>query len=177
MDSNESSNETLLNAELGITEGHFRLSRADELKLAAFRMFSQAKRRVDIFSYDLDPRVLSDRNIELALSNLARRSRYSEIRLLVFETRQLQSYDHRLVSLAQQLSSYISIRVLAKDFQQIPYAFYLVDDHGFIYRPNHSEYHAQVFFKDAHKAAEYRKQFEEMWQQSRIASELRALSL
>jgi hypothetical protein len=171
------SEDELLNAELGVTEQPFFISRATELQLATYRLFAQAKRRVDIFSYDLDPRVLSDRNIESAISSLARKSRYSEIRLLVFSTRQLQSYDHRLVSLSQQLSSFITIRELAKDFEQTPFAFYLVDDCGLIYRPNHSEYTAQVYFNEKLKVAEYRKQFEDMWQHSRIASELRALSL
>ncbi len=171
------SEEALLNAELGITEENFAVSRASELKLASYRMFAQAKHRIDILSYDLEPRVLSERNIEQAISQLARRSRYSEIRLLVFDTRQLQSSDHRLVSLSQQLSSFISIRVLAKDFQQIPYGFYLVDDAGVIYRSSHSDYDAKIFFNDKNKVREYRKQFDEMWQQSRVASELRALSL
>lgn len=177
MSASEFSEDSLLNAELGITEENFAVSRASELKLASYRMFAQAKRRIDILSFDLDPRVLSDRNIEQAVSQLARRSRYSEIRLLVFDTLQLQSSDHRLVSLSQRLSSFISIRVLAKDFQQTPYGLYLVDDAGLIYRSNHSEYQAKVFFNDMNKVKEYRKQFEEMWEQSRLASELRALSL
>ncbi len=168
---------SLLNAELGVTDNPFHLDRSADLKLAIYRMFSLAKHRINIFSYDLEPRILSERNIESAIKTLARRSRHSEIRILVFDTTALQKIDHRLVALSQELSSFVSIRVLSKDFQQIPYSFHLVDDHGLVYRSNHSEIESLVSFNSPSRVREYRKEFTEMWEHSRVASELRSLSL
>ncbi len=167
----------LLNAELGVTDDPFRVNRISDIQVACYRMFSQAKRSLDIFSQELDPRILSERSIEKAVSELARRSRYSTIRILVFDTLGLQSANHRLVSLSQSLSSFIKIKVLANDFQHIPYTFYLVDDCGVIYRPLHAELETQVYFNQPNKVTDLRKQFSDMWEQSRVASELRSLSL
>ncbi|NVJ62424.1 MAG: hypothetical protein HWE27_18695 [Gammaproteobacteria bacterium] len=167
----------LLNAELGETNDVFRLSRVGELKLASYRMFAQAKKTIDIFSYDLDPRVLSDREIEQAVLTLVKRSRHSRVRMLVFETTALQGVDHRLISLLQSFSSYITLKVLSKNYQTIPFSFYLVDDAGLIYRSNHNELETQVFFNEKLKVKDYQKQFDEMWEQSRIASEFRTLGI
>ncbi|WP_144395557.1 hypothetical protein [Pleionea sediminis] len=168
---------TLLNAELGETETPLHLDRSSELKLACYRMYSLAKKRIDILTYDLEPRILSEREIEQALKEFIRQSRHTEVRILVFDTTMLQKVDHRLVALAQAFPSYVSIRVLAKDFQQIPYSFHLVDDSGLIYRTNHSELESLVSFNSKLKVREYRKEFNEMWEHSRVASELRSLSI
>lgn len=167
----------LLNAQLGETDGAFRVNRIAELKLASYRMFAQAKRSIDIFSYDLDRRILSDREIEQAVVSLVKRSRHSRVRMLVFDTVALQSADHRLISVLQSFSSYVSLKVLAKDYQTIPFSFYLVDNSGLIYRSNHNELEAHVCFNDKLKVKDYQKQFDEMWDHSRVASEFRTLGL
>ncbi|WMS88001.1 hypothetical protein [Pleionea litopenaei] len=172
-----SSENDLINAELGVTSEPFRASRVAELKLASYRMFAQAKKQIDLFSYDLDPRVLSDRDIEAAISRLVRRSRQSQVRMMVFETQLLQSADHRLIALMQNLSSYIHLKVVSKEYQQLPFSFYLVDDSGLIYRPNHQQLESQIYFNEKLKVRDYRKQFDEIWEQGRIASEFRTLGI
>lgn len=177
VDTNQSLEQTLSSAILGETDDEFRVNRLSEIQAVSQQMFSQAKRQVDIFSVDLDPRVLSQRSIEQTLAKLARSSRQSTIRLLIFDVLSLQSIDHRLVDLSQNLSSYVSIKVLANDYQHLPYNYYLVDDAGLMYRSNHKELETQVSFNAKLKVREYRKQFNDMWEQSRIASEFRNLSI
>ncbi|NVK89527.1 MAG: hypothetical protein HWE13_15420 [Gammaproteobacteria bacterium] len=170
-------NDALINAELGTTDDPFRVDRAADLKLACYRMFAQAQQSVNLFTYELDPRVLSDREIESVLAKLARRSRHTQIRMMVYDTTSLQSNNHRLIGLYQALSSYVAIKVVAKEHQQIPYSFYTVDDCGLIYRPNHHEFESQIYFNDKLKTKDYRKQFEEYWEQGRVASEFRVLGI
>ncbi|MCO7222788.1 hypothetical protein [Pleionea sp. CnH1-48] len=143
----------------------------------ALDMFKQAKRTVDIFSADLDPQVLNDRSIEKALSDLARRSRYSQIRLLVYTIRPMLQCQHRLITLYQSLSSYVHIRVVPAQLQQAPYAFYLADERSLVYRPFYTQTEGEGRLDAPLEVKERRQFFDELWQQSEIASELRVLGI
>ncbi|MEE4246757.1 MAG: hypothetical protein V2I33_15200 [Kangiellaceae bacterium] len=166
-----------LNAELGISNHDFHLDRASELKLVSFRMMSQAKRQINIFSRDLDPRILNDRSLERALTKFCRRSRFARVKILIHDPKAIQRQDHRLISLAQNLSSYVTIKAVAKDYLELPFTYYTVDDYGLMYRTVHDDYSTKINFYQPLRVKELNKQFEEIWQQSRVASEFRTLSL
>jgi predicted GNAT family N-acyltransferase len=95
-----------------------------------------ARRNLRIYSYRLDHEVFDSAELADAISELARRGRYSEIRILVSDSRPMVQRGHRLLQLSRRLSSAIAIRVLA-EHPELPEATYLVrDNDGVVYKPD-----------------------------------------
>ncbi len=165
------------NATLGQDDQKHLITRASEQTECISQLCAQSSQQIDVFSYSLDPMVLNHRSIELQMSAFARKNRQSMIRLLIIDPLALQSVNHRLVSLSQNLSSFVSIRVVPDDYKNIPYNYMLFDRYGYIYKSIHTQLEATVCFKDTLKVKELHKEFDEIWQLSRIASEFRALGI
>jgi phosphatidylserine/phosphatidylglycerophosphate/cardiolipin synthase-like enzyme len=165
---------TLDNALLG-EAADFALHNSNDNRLAALRLISQAHRTIHVFSRDLEPRVFDDAAITDALSALARRHRSSHVRLLVADVGAPQRSGHRWLELVQKLSSKIDVRVVHDDHQHHPFCFLIADQSGLLYRSNATEYDGEVHFHAPLMCLEKLKFFDEVWQISRPASELRRL--
>lgn len=166
---------TLSTAKIGVDDLAQALHNSNEHKAAALALFSQGKRNAFIYSRDLDPRILDDVRIANALSELARYSRYSRIEVLVTEVDDVMARGHRWLELFQRLSSKIEVRVIHEDYLQTPFVFSIVDECALLYRSNAAEYEGYVHFNDRHACAQKMIHFREVWQVSRVASELRRL--
>ena len=147
------------------------------MKQAAYQLISQTQQKLCLYTRDLDPYLLSNRHIERAVANIAKSSRTSEVRILVFDVPAIQSSQHRLISVAQSLSSYVKIKRVADDYHHLPFSFYLADNSGILYRPIHTQYTGEAWFNHKIMVNEKQKLFDDIWEQSQVASELRALSL
>jgi len=77
------------------------------------------------------------------------------------------------VALAQRLSSFIEIRVPAREYDDYNAAFLLVDGTGLIYRTLSDRYEGTVDFNDPRRAQDLGRQFEEMWQTASPDANLR----
>lgn len=165
---------TLAHAKLGET-GDFALHTSTDNRLAALQLIRQAQRTLHVFSRDLDPRVFDDVEVSDALSALARRHRSSHVRLLVADVGPAQRNGHRWLELFQRLSSKIDVRVIHDDHQHHPFCFAVADQSGLLYRSNAAEYSGEVHFHAPLACLEKLKFFDEVWQMSRPASELRRL--
>lgn len=170
----ELSSAQLSTAQLG-EAADFALHSSTDNRLAALRLISQAQRHIHLFSRDLDTRVFDDADITNALSALARRHRSSHVRLLVAEVGTAQRNGHRWLELAQRLSSKIDIRVVHEDHQHHPFCFLVADQSGLLYRSNAAEFVGEAHFHAPLRCLEKLKFFDEVWQISRPASELRRL--
>ncbi|MEP5764730.1 MAG: GNAT family N-acetyltransferase, partial [Halieaceae bacterium] len=102
----------------------------------ALELARTARRHLRIYSYRLDPDVFDNGEMVSALTALARRGRFSEIRILISDAKPMAQQGHRLLSLARRLSSTISIRVLT-EHPELPDATYLVrDGDGVVFKPD-----------------------------------------
>ncbi|PHS15664.1 MAG: hypothetical protein COA86_13355 [Kangiella sp.] len=149
----------------------------ESLKLATLNLFKQSKRLIQIYSFSLDKRILNNREIELTMTKLLRTSRYAKIQCLIYDEKELQGFDHRIVSLAQRFTSFIEIRVIPEDLKNTNAGYYIVDKQFMIYRSNRENYEALLFKQRQIEVKDKIKHFEDVWQQSRPASFLRALHL
>ncbi|MFN4289267.1 MAG: hypothetical protein ACK4E7_00135 [Permianibacter sp.] len=167
--------ETQLNAAILGETADFALHSSTDNRLAALRLIRQAQRHLYLFSRDLDPRVLDDPDITSALSALVRRHRSSHARLLVADVGPAQRNGHRWLELVQRLSSKIDVRIIHDDHQHHPFCFMVVDQNGLLYRSNAADFAGEVHFHAPLPCLEKLKFFDEVWQISRPASELRRL--
>ena len=156
---------------------HRLLTSLAELRGASEELFREAKHKIQLYTHNLDPRVLSFPRLEQILLNFIRRSRYSRVEILIYNEQNLTNSDHRLVKLAQNFASYVSIRVVPKDFHENPFAFYLVDGRHLLYRTLAERYETEYLTLPNSKLKEKARLFTDIWQQSDPASHLRALHL
>jgi hypothetical protein len=163
-------------AELG-REGHYALQDAEDNHQAVLRLLQGAKRILRLFSRDLDPRIFDHVDVCDAISALARRHPQSRVLLLVFDAESPLRNGHRLVTLSQKLSSKIEARVVADEYTHLPFSFMTVDDRGLLYRSLASEFAGEVDFNQPIGVKDRVKQFDEIWGQSRVASEWRRLHI
>jgi len=148
-----------------------------QLKQETNDLFGYAKQRIQIYSHDLDPRILNNRETEQQLIRFIKKSRSCKVQILIYDEQFLRGIDHRLVALAQRFTSYIEIKIVAKDYHENPFGFYLVDGRTMIYRNNVEKYEAEIFHMPHFAIKDKSKLFESIWQSSSPASFLRALHL
>jgi hypothetical protein len=143
----------------------------------AAELASTARRHLRIYSYQLDHEVFDSPDMADALSALARRSRYSEIRILVSDARPMVQRGHRLLQLARRLSSIVHIRVLA-EHPELPDSTYLVrDNNGVIYKPD--DIGRTGFFESDSRASakKFVEGFDALWRLGERDPRLRQLTL
>ncbi|TQV84442.1 hypothetical protein [Aliikangiella coralliicola] len=144
---------------------------------STYDYFSTAKQKIQIYTRNLDPRVLNSRELEQSLSRFIRSSRFVKVEILITEERNLQGIDHRLVSLAQKYTSFVSIKVIPKDYHENHFAFYLIDGRTLIYRNVADRYESEIHQLPSSHLKQKTKYFDEVWEKSSPAIHLRALHL
>lgn len=149
----------------------------EELKLEAISLFKSTKQKIQIYSSNLDPRILNHPRIELAIKTFVRSSRYARVEILIYDERNLQNVDHRLIRLTQIFTSSIQIKIVAKNFQNNPFAFYLIDQRRMLYRSNGERFETEFLQVPNAKVNQKSKLFDDIWQQSDPAIHLRALHI
>ena len=137
---------------------------SDACRLAALSMVRQAARSIEIVSRQLDPQMYDNRDFCEAVSQLVTSSRRARVRALVRFTDPVVKRGHRLVTLSQRVSSFIEMRVPAREFDEYNAAFLIVDGAGVIYRTLSDGFEATVNFNSARMTQELSRQFESMWQ-------------
>ncbi len=162
---------------LGISDSEIEIDTVEANRALALAMVGQAALTLEIFSRELDGRLFDNTAFVEAVSDLARAHPHSRIRILVRNTDAIVKQGHRLVELARRLSSSIEIRVIHPDYQQRNSAFLTVDNVGWMFREHADRYECQANFNHAGRARELVDEFNEIWEHSSPASELRRLHL
>ncbi len=160
---------------LGEDETTISATIASEHRDLALSMTQQATRGILIFTRDLDPAVYDTPEFLEAASTLARRSPHSYVRILVQDSARASREGHRLVSLAQRLSSRVEIRKPPREYQEYNQAFFIADETGYIRRPLADRYEGVARFKDRLAARELALFFREVWERSHADRQLRRL--
>lgn len=165
------------NHRLGQTNELLSLESAADHRTVTLAMAQQGARTLHIFTRDLDHAVFDTPEFEEAASRLARDSQYSRIRILVQDSSAAVRRGHRLVGLAQRLSSKIEIRKPVAEYADVNRAFFVADETGYITRQLADRYEAVANFCDRLAARDLVAFFTEVWERSQQDSQLRRLHL
>lgn len=153
------------------------LEGAQALAASAVELVPTALRRVRILSTSLEPAVFDNDRVRDCLLALATSHPQAEVRLLVRNPRPLVQGSHRLVKLAQRLSSLVLLRRLAAD-SATPEDELLVTDGGGLLCWQQGRPPLGYAIRYAPRAArQLTETFDELWHQSHEVTELRTLSL
>lgn len=162
---------------LGTTDEELELARGDEVRAVCLALAQQARRTLDIVSRDLDPALYDNADFAGALRELVVNSRRAQIRVLLLDSAPVIGRGHRLVELAQRLSTYISIRIPSHEHKDLNEAWLTADAAGFLHRRFSDRYEATANFADRRQATALVNRFDEIWQRAQPDGNLRRLHL
>ncbi len=162
---------------LGKTRAEVSIESAEENRNAAISLVSQARHTINIFSQELDEKLYDNEAFEKHIFELATRHRSVEIRILVQDSSLAIRNSHRLVKLAQRLTSSILIKKPARQFKDTQSAFLTVDGIGMLYRiqGGSRNYKASVNFMSPQRTGKLDDFFTEVWEQSDPDPQVRRL--
>ncbi len=158
---------------LGSDSGRF----GAERRATALDLAQQCRRQLRLLSNDLDHELFDSSEFADALTQLARHSRYSEIRILVVDVRPIVQRGHRLLELQRRLSSTIQLRRADCDAIDIKENFLVADQRGVLCYSLQAPEKAWSDYNNRPAAEDYSAQFDELWQRSIDDPELRLLHL
>ena len=143
----------------------------------ALQLARQATREILIASYDLDSRIYSNSEFADALASFVRGHRDARVDILVWKTAPAVKQGHRLIDLAQRLTSSIHIHEPDRVHKDFIESFMVVDGTAYFRRPLADRFdgvaqpHAPLIARDL------RERFLEMWERSTPCSEFRRLRI
>lgn len=142
---------------------------------AALTVARAARRDIAIFSYDLEPELYDTPEFAAELKRLALSSRFARIRILVQDPARAVKEGHRLVTLAQYLSSFVKIRVPNPDDHNLVEAFLLADEQAALYRTVHDRWEAVLETGGSRLARLKLRLFDGLWLRSDEHPDLRRM--
>ena len=153
---------------LGETVEEIHIDGAEENRSAAASLIQQARISIDIFSQDLDAELYNNMEIEQSIFNLVRRHPNTRVRILVQDSRIAVRNGHRLIKLAQNLTSSVFINTPSGEFKTERCAFLVVDQLGILYRVSASNrnYKAILNYMSPQRAGKLTDYFNESWEHS-----------
>jgi predicted GNAT family N-acyltransferase len=160
----QDSTDELFLAQLGETTQLYQLNTIDDHQIHATSMLRQAKRYLSIFSHNLDPQIFDTPAFIDATKKLAMRSRFSRIRILLQDNTLAVQQGHRLVELAQRLSTAIEIRIPGEEYREHAENFLLVDDVGYLHRKQASNLLGTACYNDRYRVNRMLALFDEAWE-------------
>jgi predicted GNAT family N-acyltransferase len=150
----------------------------DQAIAAVLDLLAEARHGVVVHHRDLWRGVLDHEDVVDALRRLATSGRGTELRFLLGDPDQVQRDGHRLVPLAQRLTSAIHLRVPVEDPDRAyPSAFLANDVGGYLMLPLVERHEGRGSTCNPGTSRQLVRYFDEVWDRSTPATALRSLGL
>lgn len=153
------------------------ISGAEQNRQLALELARQARREILIASYDLDTRLYSNQEFIDALSTFVRAHRYAHVHILVWNKEPAIKHGHRLIELAQRLSSRIKIHEPDPVHAEFIESYMVVDGIAYFRRPQADCMEGVACFLAPIIARNLKDHFHTMWERSTPSSEFRRLKI
>lgn len=142
---------------------------------AALSLINQARRHIDLFTYNLDPRIFDNAEIVNALKQFIKISPNSRFRVLITDPSYIIKHGHHFIELARQFSSFIELRQTHEEYRTTLFNFLIVDEKALLYRPHRTEYYGIVNYNAKFESKQQRIFFNTVWERSEPISDLKQL--
>ena len=145
---------------------------------AVKKIIQMADQRIAIFSQRLEPLLYNHQEICDLLSELARKNRHSNVRILALQTKSVAADGHCLIHLAQRLSSFIQIhQPTTAELRHFSESWIIADDHSICEINNPERYEGTLI---EHNRLHVRTQlefFDHAWENSETDQNTRRLNI
>lgn len=135
-----------------------------------------ALRSIKIFTPDLQRDLYDNDRFRDNLLKFVRGNRHAKIQILVNDSSFAIHQGHRLIRLAQQLTTAMQIRNTPEDYQETNMAFILIDHSDFIFKPNSSSTTA-LHTSCKHRGNKLNEFFTPAWEHAVLDPQIRQISL
>jgi hypothetical protein len=153
------------------------ISSAEQNRQLALTLAQRARREILIASYDLDARIYSNQEFVDALSAFARSHRNTQVHILVWHSEPAVKQCHRLIGLAQRLSSHIKVHEPDRVHAEFIESYMVVDGISYFRRPQADRFEGIACFLAPIIARDLKDQFHAIWERSTPSSEFRRLGI
>ena len=162
---------------LGVTGESVQVDTRQLNRDAILKLLSNAQHQVSIVSRYLDQTIYSKHDFIENTSEFIRRTKTSNIKILVQDAQQIVKNNHLILTLSQRVSSKIEIRTICNDYAQFNQSFLVADSMAYIHNLKSDLYDAEVNFNDTDKSKELLETFKKIWQLSQQDAEIRRLCI
>ncbi len=150
----------------------------EEARAAILGVLESARREVAILTRDLDPDLFEHADVLEALKQVALERQNARIRVLVYDPARASMLAHRVITLTQRLSSVFAVRTPVEEVdRQYAGAFIVNDRDGCFERPLASRFEGEGNRHAPARTAQLLSQFNQVWERSIPAEELRRLEI
>lgn len=142
-----------------------------EVAAARLRLLSEARRRIAIYQPALSDDIYGSAPELAELRRLATAGRGADIRLILHAADDALRHHHRLVALAQRLSSVVLVRTPLEEVD-LAYAssYLLTDQGGYLFQPDARRADGRAALADRAAQAPLMQHFNEVWERSARAT-------
>ena len=155
----------------------FLLDSQKDFQEFAIQLAKQTRRYIYILSRDLDASVYGTHEFVETISTLARDNRYTEIKILVKNTRELAETSHPLVKLTQRLPNKITLQKLKIKPNNTNIKFIIYNTQQLLYKADEEGYLGFANFNAATEIKRLRETFDYVWGYGEPEEYLQTLSI
>ena len=150
----------------------------DEARAAILEVIGGARRELAVMTRDLDPDLFEHADVLESLKRLAIGAANVRIRFLVLEPARAATEAPRLVALAGRLSSVFAFRAPVEEIDRHLAGAFVANDRGDWYeRALASRFEGEGATRARAKAAQLLGRFDEIWERSEPAADMRRLEI
>ncbi|MDJ0939651.1 MAG: hypothetical protein QNJ00_07790 [Woeseiaceae bacterium] len=153
------------------------ISTKEEMRQAAITIAKEAKRKVSIFTHDLEPGIYDDPEFLEVIKRLVLSQTYSRIRVLIADPTRAIKNGNNFVHLGRRLNTYIEFRHVREDLRTHAEAFCIADETALVYRLQAPRWEGIADTHEPAVAKLYGKMFDEIWLASEVEVEFRQLGI
>jgi len=151
-------------SKLGMIQDVITVDNSTDLRSHIVNMVSQANKTILISSRKMDARLTNHSDFISAIRSCVVNNPNFTLKILIYELEFFLSEHHQVLELSRRLSSKISIRIQNKDYQHHNHEYFLIDDHGVIFREQSNRYESTIEYNNKRRSLELTRQFNENWE-------------
>lgn len=153
------------------------ISTREEMRQAAIEVVGEAKRKVSIFTHDLEPGIYDNSDFLEIVKRLVLSQAYARIRVLIADPARAVKTGNNFVHLGRRLNTYIEFRHVREDLRTHAEAFCIADQTALVYRLQASRWEGIADTHEPAVAKLYSTMFDEIWLASEVTTEFRQLGI
>lgn len=158
-----------------------RLEGIEDMRAFLKELVAATRCNLSIMTQALEPDLFNREDIIEAMVHYARAHRRNRIRIITCDTRRAEQRGHRMVTMAQQLPSYVQIRQLPEEVRQAyPQAqrtWVIADEHHALVWVDTGAPVAVAYWQQAGRLRADLRTFDSLWDQSHAVAAFRRLGL
>lgn len=153
------------------------ISTQQETRTAVIDVAKEARRRVSIFTHDLEPGIYDDPDFLEVIKHLVLSQAYARIRVLIADPSRAIKNGNAFVNLGRRLNTYIEFRHVREDLRTHPESFCIADEAALVYRLQASRWEGIADTYEPDVGKHYGSIFDDIWLASEVELEFRQLGI